>query len=262
MAGQNSNTYEDTFYIIPRRIRKLPGMTLALLDFYETCFQFWNKNKSCFLKNAVIKKRTGIKSDATINDAFKYFEKNNVLKREIVNGQRHIVPIFSDVEIEEGVSPQREGGIGVARGGVSPQRDINKEVLNKEKIERKITPSKKATSSLVCKENNLSNESLIEAFINEFPEHPHPNPKKLNKELVGALNSLKRAWPSDISPSGKELTVETWVQYLKNLKEVNHWMTNPEKNVSMITFCRIKTVQEAISIFNAYERRKNKEKYV
>ena len=46
---QATHIYEDTFFIIPRYIRKLPGLTLAYLDVYETIFQFWNKNKDCFL---------------------------------------------------------------------------------------------------------------------------------------------------------------------------------------------------------------------
>jgi hypothetical protein len=127
-----TTNYQDTFYIIPRHIRHLEGMTLTYLDFYETCYQFWNKGRSCYLSNSIIKQRTGIKSDSRINEAFQYFEKHNVLKREYKNGRRYITPILCEVETDEGVSPEREGGIAVARGGVSPERDINKEIINKE----------------------------------------------------------------------------------------------------------------------------------
>ncbi len=59
MSGNNSKQYEDTFYIIPRYIRKIPGLTLAFLDVYETMFQFWNKGRDCFLTNSTISERTG-----------------------------------------------------------------------------------------------------------------------------------------------------------------------------------------------------------
>jgi hypothetical protein len=168
MNGQNSNkkvisnnqdvtiNYQDTFYIIPRYIRQLEGMTLTFLDFFETIFQFWNKGKSCFLSNSVIKERTGIESDSRINKAFQFFEKHNVMKRVYKNNKRYIVPALNHVEIENntsdeevihinstnfepeghscppGVSLQREGGISTERGGVSLERDINKEIIKKE----------------------------------------------------------------------------------------------------------------------------------
>lgn len=156
MNAQNVNNYQDTFYIIPRHIRQLEGITLTFLDFFETIFQFWNKGKTCFLSNAVIKQRTGIKSDSRIVEAFQFFEKHNVMKRIFKNNKRYIVPALNPVEIEnntsdekvihinsanfepeghschQGVSPERGGGIATERGGDSPQRDINKEIINKE----------------------------------------------------------------------------------------------------------------------------------
>lgn len=83
--------YQSNFFIVPTHIRKLPGMTLAFLDFYETIFQFWHCGKECFLSNQMIKDRTGIKSDSTIAEAFIFFEKAGALKREMRGKRRFIV---------------------------------------------------------------------------------------------------------------------------------------------------------------------------
>jgi hypothetical protein len=236
MSGQNNNTYEDTFYIIPRHIRKLPGITFALLDFYETCFQFWNKGRSCFLNNDTIKERIGIKSDSTISAAFQYFEKHNVLKREIKNGQRYITPIFNDIEMDERVSPQREGGLGIAREGVSPQRDINKEVINKEKKEKGVR-IKNATP------HPHSHKEYIDVFIEEMPLHPHPKPDNPSKELIKVLNNMFLQWPKSISDNGSECTPELFRDYLKIIKKTGHWFGDMEKGFEMITICRITHIE-------------------
>ncbi len=127
--------YHSNFYIVPTHIRKLPGMTLALLDFYETIFQFLNKGKLCFLKNDAIKERTGIKSISTIQEAFKFFEKHGVMKRIVKNGKRYIVQTLAiedqtdenDLSLERQVvdnsklstdnSPKNDQAIAVPIGG-------------------------------------------------------------------------------------------------------------------------------------------------
>jgi hypothetical protein len=88
MSDDRSN---KTFYITPYFIRELPGMTLALLDFYETIFEFWNRGEPCFLSNEKIMELTGIKSLSTINEAFQYFEKHNVMKRVFEDNRRCVV---------------------------------------------------------------------------------------------------------------------------------------------------------------------------
>lgn len=85
-----TNEYVETFYIIPRYIRHLPGITLSYLDVYETIFQFWNKNKSCFLSEEALCERTGYKR-TQIYEALSFFEKHNELKRIKKSGKRYLI---------------------------------------------------------------------------------------------------------------------------------------------------------------------------
>lgn len=201
MTGQNSNTYQETFYIIPRHIRHLEGMTLSFLDFYETIYQFLNKGKSCFLSNAIIKQRTGIQSDSRINMAFQFFEKHGVMKRVYKEGKRFIVPIFCDVEMDAGVSLQREGGISTERGGVSLERDINKEVLNKEiniKENTNYVSTKENENDPVfcavqeCLENTKTNLPVNTGSVKktEYKETNYPVKKEQAVTILMAINTL------------------------------------------------------------------------
>ena len=201
MNGQNSNTYQETFYIIPRHIRQLEGMTLTYLDFYETIYQFWNKNKSCFLSNSVIKQRTGILADSRINMAFQFFEKHNVMKRVYKEGKRFIVPVFCEVETEVGVSLEREGGISTERGGVSLERDINKEVLNKEiniKENTNYVSIKESEMDIVveaaqeCLENTKNNLPATTSDLkpNNYRETNYPVKKEQAISILMAINCL------------------------------------------------------------------------
>ena len=96
---QATHIYEDTFFIIPRYIRKLPGLTLAYLDVYETIFQFWNKNKDCFLGENALCERTGYKR-AIIYRALRFFEQHNELKRINIKGQRYLVKPEKSIETD------------------------------------------------------------------------------------------------------------------------------------------------------------------
>lgn len=102
------DSYEKEWFILPYHIRKLPGMTLALLDFYETIFEFWNRGRPCFLSNSKLMERTGIKSLTTIHEAFVYFEKHKVLERTFKNGKRTITRVLSVETNEEETTPEEE----------------------------------------------------------------------------------------------------------------------------------------------------------
>lgn len=208
MNAQNVNTYEETFYIIPRYIRKLEGITLTFLDFFETIFQFWNKGKSCFLSNALIKKRAGIKSDSTINDAFKFFEKQGVMKRIQKDGRRYIVPVISKIETDSEVSLQREGGLATARGGVSVQRDINKELINKEIKEKEINKEKEK------KEKGLANKSPIILFL--LSNNPFGFDEDTIKGYLEMRKSIK-----------KPLTERAWILLMKEIQKAVDKGVNP-----------------------------------
>lgn len=140
-------SFEKVWYTIPYHIRKLPGMSLALLDFYETIFEFWNNGQQCFLSNKLLMERTGIKSINTIHGAFQFFESNNVMKRVIKNNKRYVIQVLraeTECEIGEAVDkspkndahpPSAVGGGGttpLGGGGTSAVGDIiNKTNINK-----------------------------------------------------------------------------------------------------------------------------------
>ena len=108
---------QKVWFTVPYHIRKLPGMTLALLDFYETIFEFWNKGNPCFLSNSAIMERTGIKSSTTIHDAFTYFEQHNAMKRVFENGRRFIIQVLKvETENEKSVDNKPNNCTNIARG--------------------------------------------------------------------------------------------------------------------------------------------------
>lgn len=85
-----SEHYEETFYIVPTYIRKLPGITLGYMDVYSQMFQFWNKGRECYLKNAQLAERTGLK-ERYVREALEFFESHNELKRVPVGRTRYLV---------------------------------------------------------------------------------------------------------------------------------------------------------------------------
>ena len=92
MTNKNNDKpqYEDTYYLIPRYIRKLPGITLALIDVYETIFQFWNKRLPCYLSEKALCERTGHKR-RHVYKALSYFEKHGELIRQRKGGKRYLI---------------------------------------------------------------------------------------------------------------------------------------------------------------------------
>ena len=144
-----TSTYNPTFLVIPGKIKKLPGLTLQLLWFYEAIFQFWHHDMECFLTNDALKERTGMKSDSTISSAFAYFEKHGLLKRITIDGRRYLVKpeklieepkqikkIKKQVKINNidkisRVSPQRGGGSRHSEGeGLATARHNNNNLNN------------------------------------------------------------------------------------------------------------------------------------
>lgn len=81
-----------SFVVIPVRILNLPNLTIQLLKFYEKIFQFWHSGNECFLNNSTLMEYCGMKSMATLSDAFKYFEDHQEMKRVQKDGKRYIIP--------------------------------------------------------------------------------------------------------------------------------------------------------------------------
>lgn len=154
MADKNNNksAYEDTFYIIPRRIRKLPGITLAYLDVYESIYQFWNKNLPCFLSTPALQERTGI-SERQIKEALTYFEKNGELKRERRGLKRYLIQPERALQTTQELSRALE-------------RPIEQPLINRAEerlpIGRSAALSKGAQPPIEYKEGNIKNLSKRE----------------------------------------------------------------------------------------------------
>jgi hypothetical protein len=138
-------SYRSPFFTIPTRIMDLPGLTLAFLRFYETIFQFWHRDEECFLSNEMIKKRTGISSSSTIQEAFEFFEKNNEIKRIMKNGRRFIEQPPRSIEIEP-LSLQRDPPSRCAETPPLATARHNKNNINNKNINRESTIRKKRES--------------------------------------------------------------------------------------------------------------------
>lgn len=119
-------SYEETFYIIPRNIRKLPKITLAYLDVYETIFQFWNKRLPCFLSNAKLQERTG-HGHTVINDALRFFEEHGELERKVKNGRRYFVQPLRYIETDH---PTADAEPPYRRCGTPPTADAVHNIKN------------------------------------------------------------------------------------------------------------------------------------
>lgn len=103
----NSTAFVSDWYVVPSRIRRLPGITLAFLDIYETVFQFLNKGKTCFLTNKTISDRTGHKIRC-IQNALAFFEKHQELKR-VQHGSKYYI-VQPERKIETEARPMEKEG--------------------------------------------------------------------------------------------------------------------------------------------------------
>jgi hypothetical protein len=210
-------SFNKIWFMVPYHIRKLPGMTLALLDIYETVFEFLNRGKPCFLSNQMIMERTGIKNDKTVRDGLAFFEKAGVLKRVIKNNQRHIVQIMS-VQTDDTVDPvdnspenctNFEGGGSTGPGGrvctgggggSTGPHNINK--LNKE-INKSFCPSDEQK-----KDNGKKHD---------WADKPKSPLADVTKQST-SYNPERMMKPSPISP--------LLAAYMEKLKKENDEQTN------------------------------------
>lgn len=207
----NNQDNQDTFYSIPRWIRKLPGMTLQKLDFIETIWQFLNKGKFCNLHNSTIKERTGIKSDGHLNEYFNYFEDLNVIKRvDHEDGKRYIEQVTSMVGIDKQSniyphgSPQPErGGLPTGSLRVSPEGDHNRSNNNRsniKSIQRPFNKQQLEIKTLVA--SKLGNDTLFPKQADELLRMCG-NIKNIEIALMNCI--IKLAKPRKGRPIGNKL---------------------------------------------------------
>lgn len=209
--------YKETFYIVPRRIRELVGMTLGYLDVYETIFQFWNKDLPCYLSNPMISQRTGLK-ETQIYEALNYFETHGELERRHKGGRRYLVQPSRTIETDSSKvileSAPPDGGVRSTglQGSALPDYNIKK--VNKE---------------FNCTEENFSKPlkvypispvDLVRVFVEEFPGHPFAKPSSGSgaypDSFIKRVRSMKKAYKAK---TGFELTENGFREYLNLFKE-------------------------------------------
>lgn len=203
--AQSKQVYEETFYIVPRHIRKIPKITLAYLDVYETIFQFWNKRLPCFLSNAKIQERTGL-GHSVIGDALKFFEDNNELERKVKNGKRYFVQplryIETDCHTADAEPPCRNSGTPHTASAVHNIKNTsNKETdvvgeqstqqSQKEKIEKDAI-SDKDNIELFNKKFSIR-EVTIEQIFKSCQEYNAPKNRWVGSQLF-------KKWLSNENP--------------------------------------------------------------
>jgi DNA-binding Lrp family transcriptional regulator len=182
--SEMNQPYEDTFFIVPRYIRKLPGMTLGFLDVYETIFQFLNKGKDCYLSNPAIAERTGL-GERHIKKALVYLEEREVIKRVTIKGKRYIVSASRTLDQNE---TAKEGGPAVPRGGSSSSLEGGhlghpeyKEVNIKNLKDIVDLPSAKTTRRII---KDYKKDEQFMRFYSAYPKHQKP------QDAFKAFNSV------------------------------------------------------------------------
>lgn len=91
--------FELNLASLPNHILYLEGVQLSYIKVFVHIFNLWHSDKTCFLSNPELCKRTGLHK-TTVIDAINFFEKNNVLKRVKKNGRRYLVQVARAVETE------------------------------------------------------------------------------------------------------------------------------------------------------------------
>lgn len=171
--------YKSSFFVVPTRILDLPDLTMAFLKVYETVFQFWNHDKTCFLSNPMIMERTGIKAESTIREAFIFFEKHNELKRKKIKGKRYLVQPDKRISVQDSPvapsTPTRRSvdGRPVAKS-THKNKNINKEVKREKRRKKRVPlpenfiPDEKRLILLqeTSLKSGLTSEQLLTKFRN------------------------------------------------------------------------------------------------
>jgi|GEM_PF-2357909 len=217
MSNKEAKVYEETFFIVPRYIRKLPGMTLSFLDVYETIFQFWNKNLPCFLSNPAIAVRTEV-SLRQVKQALTFLEEKNELIRKKQAGKRYLIQPEKSVEFVQEGAPPPCTNIAMGRStalswGAAPPTEYKE-------VEYKENTTSEPCSPIASIPSGATPLDLASIFAEELPESPQPSVNVLTKSLDAksrqAINCFKRYWKKKV---GVPLTEQGFRDFLKDLRE-------------------------------------------
>ncbi len=160
---ENNSSYKETFFIVPRYILELPGITFAYIKVYETIFQFWNKGCDCYLGESSLCERTGLKR-AIVYRALDFFESKNELMRQNINGRRYIIKPQSKIETSIPTSTPVDPNVHSRRPSTSTGADHNIKKVNKENNKKeKIYKKEKSGNDSVSSCTNESRSEMIES---------------------------------------------------------------------------------------------------
>jgi hypothetical protein len=216
MSDLNNNPYEDTYYIIPRYIRKIPGITLAYLDVYETIFQFWNKNKNCFLSEDSLCERTGYKR-RIIYKALEFFEIHNELKRIRKNGKRYLVRPERIIETDcsENIPTCTTVHANVHNRTRSTCTTVHHNIkkLNKEKNLKDLPVFEKTGNKKI---RDYEQDERFMRFYSEYPRRTDPRDAwKAFKSIVGDDDQLLEQIIEDVKLRKQKHTKWQEKQFIK-----------------------------------------------
>ncbi|HEY2811785.1 MAG TPA: hypothetical protein VGJ00_10415 [Rhabdochlamydiaceae bacterium] len=206
MNDHTSNTYKSAFFIVPSYLLDLPDISLGYLKVYESIFQFWNHNKSCFLSEKSLCDRTNL-GRSQVYAALAYFESHNELRRIKRNGKRYLVRPERALETdllplnETSASPDISTNVNqicdfdVRPSGrtTSGRADHNIKNLNKEKDNKYIVDFEKSTNkkSTVSKLKDYRKDVRFIKFYLAYPRHEKPlDAWKAFKSIIGDDDSL------------------------------------------------------------------------
>ncbi len=195
--SKNPKEQGGAFFVLPRHLYHLPGMTLARLMVYECFFQFWHNDNEVWLSNKQIMERCNIKSHSTLSEIYQYLETNNLIQRdERAEGRYFIQPVC-----DKGVSVDREGGSrSTEGGGLGRPRPNNKDLISKD-LNIYTTPA--IDQNLLNKEQLLTANpfSLPEKAIDDFIyERKRRNNPITHTAWECVLTELQKCEDNDVNP--------------------------------------------------------------
>jgi len=162
MLDENNNTksFTPTWFNIPYYIVFLPGTTLGYIKVYEYIFEFWNKNRPCYLGIASLMKRTGL-AKSQIYEAIAFYEKCGEIKRRTIDGKKYFIQPEKRLEIEQEIDEsdsgiaeidipaQRKNSSGAAEHNIKKlNKEINNNIINTPlpPQQKKLTPREAGTN--------------------------------------------------------------------------------------------------------------------
>lgn len=146
--ASKKKVYVETWFIVPRCILDLPGLTFSYLKAYEIIYQFWNKGRDCFVGQKSFMERANI-SEKQLYRALDFLEKNGEIDRQLIDGKRYIVRPQARIQTDIKLSADdKQGAVihdsthchtGQSRAVIHDSHNIKKgnKELNKEKINKK-----------------------------------------------------------------------------------------------------------------------------